>query len=489
MTAVGVFVVWLACRPEPLIIEKDVVSKPDAGHPSVIIISIDTLRADHLSCYGYRRKTSPLIDRFAKDSVLYENALSPSTWTLPGHASIFTGNFPLQHAAHFVETCESCTGDRAISVGVAPPATPLHQDHLTLAEILEGNGYRTAAIVSNFAYFHPDFGLNQGFQFHDYRARRLFGYEPILNSYLKYVPHLHNQITKPYRSATEINDVTFRWLESGNREPFFLFLNYMEPHQPYSPPSPHYTAFTGTKAFMDPRLKPGGQMQMDEDDRDHFIALYDGEIAYVDAEVGTLLTRLKKMGIYDEALIVVTSDHGEFFGEHDLWEHTCGPYEPVHRVPLIVKYPNSESVGVEHSMVQTIDILPTILEYAGIPVPAGIQGTSLRGRKHAIMTEQYVNTYLARQFGGHLALGYKSYYEAPWKLVVYSDGEVRLYDLDRDPHENRDLSNEETIITATMQSKLADLVLSLTSTAPVKSKTGELDDETVRRLRALGYVQ
>ena len=473
---------------KPLLYEDD--------RPSVVLISIDTLRSDHLSVYGYERETTPHLKRLASDGVLFLNALSPSSWTLPGHASMLAGTFPRKHSAHYVphpnlapradEMLEAVDFNRKR----ATPFQPLLPENLTLAEVLSTHGYRTAGIVSNSGYLNSALGFAQGFDLYDDSSGPIFGYRPLLYEAMKLFPFAFYTLTKPYRVAEEINEVALEWLMKRPETPFFLFLNYMEPHYPNCAPLPYHGRFEPEASFYDQPLfsSLGGRLELTADERRDTIALYDEEIAYVDNQIGVLLQRLRELGVYDQTLIIVTSDHGEFFGEHGLWDHGTGPYEAVHRVPLIVKYPDRSIQGVEKDWVETVDIFPTVLDVVGIALPEETQGQPLNRVEHPIITEHYPNSALGQVFGSRYGRGYRSLYEYPWKLVSYMDGGLELFDLERDPLESNDLSSERGDLVERMRQTLDAFVSSTTPLLSTEDEGHRLDEDTRRRLKALGYL-
>ena len=461
----------------------------DQERPSVILITVDTLRADHTSVYGYERRTTPHLERFAEHSVTYGRAVSPSSWTLPAHASVFTGTFPRTHGAHYLQPeGEGADGLLAPPWG-GPLGAPLDDANLTLAEILSDHGYATAAVVANSAYLHRAFNLDQGFAFYDDRVHRVFDYEPVVHGLLRYFPLTYNRLIKSYPLAAEVNEVAFQWLERNHQNPFFLFLNYMDPHGPYSPPSPFEDAFPDRLRVLDPLRASVRHQEVDEDVIKHYVSLYDGEVAYTDQALGVLFDKLRELKIFDKSLVIVTSDHGEFFGEHGMWEHGFGPYEDVHRVPLIVKYPSSTRVGVDNVLVQTVDILPTVLETLGIAIPAAVQGHSLDGMEHPVMTEQYLNTYFVASFGDRFNRGYRSWYRFPWKFVLYSDGSDALFRLDEDPGEEHDVSSAEPTVAASLKRDLEEFVSSIEPFVSRPRGRQQPNEDVLKRLRALGYVQ
>lgn len=469
--------------------EGNVAIAAEDRRPHVILISIDTLRSDHLSAYGYHRNTSPNIDRFAERSVVFEDALSSSSWTVPGHATMLTGKFPVAHGAHGVAPPE-WSSERVDSViATSQIAYPLASANVTLAEVVADAGYRTAAIVGNGVNLNRCWGFDQGFQHYDDRIVRAFVYTTLLHDFIGYVfPKTSSRLKKNYRTATELNDDVFAWLDTRGAGPFFLFVNYMDPHTPYAPP----TSFENRIPVDDGRtddgleaLRPAWRDSLRETRR-----MYDGEIAFVDHEIGRLFDELKRIGLFEESLIIVTSDHGEFLGEHDYAGHSIGPFEEVYRVPLIVKYPGSRDVGARSHRVQIVDIMPTILDEIGLPAQPGIAGAVLGTPREPIITEQYLNhtaIRLAKRLGNRVSLGYRAIYEGQWKLVQYSDGTAELYDLYDDPREVEERASDRPDVVARL---LSDLESWLDGTEKMASPDpeDEMDPKLLEQLRALGYL-
>jgi len=363
-------------------------------------------------------------------------------------------------------------------------------ENVTLAELLSQAGYRTAGIVANYGYLHRGLGFDQGFDYYDDQPRVLIGYEPVVSSALQFFPAPYYELTKPYRIAEEVNQAAFCWLEINSRRPFFLFLNYMEPHDPYYPPSGsdrYREAFK--KRFWDPlQTKFVNKDRFAAPESERLLGLYDGEIGYLDEKIGQLLEKLMELGAYENTLIILTSDHGEFFGEHGLWGHGLGPYEEVHRVPLVIKYPHSKLRGVEEAWVQTLDIFPTVLRAVGLSIPPLLDGTAIPGLDHPIIAEQYYSEFNSLNFGPRFGQAYRTLYEEPWKLTLYSDGVMKLYNLVEDTAEEYDLAIERNDLAREMRDRLERYVASL---VPVDAPDARerLDADTLERLRSLGYLQ
>jgi arylsulfatase A-like enzyme len=333
---------------------------PDA--PNVLLVILDTVRADHLSCYGYGRATSPNMDRLARQGLLFDTAIATSSWTLPSHASMMTGTYP--HTHH-----------------VNTPDDELASGYDTLPWALRQAGYRTAAYSANTFFFSRQNGLGQGFiRFGDFflsptdalaQVNFVWGLDKLLARTKLVGDYLGRE------RAAQINRAALRWIDGGHR-PFFLVLNYMDAHDPYVPPQPWRHRFSD-------RLTPGGRTDSVQDVSPRLtptqiqdeVDAYDGGIAYEDHQLGRLLAALKERGLLANALVVVTSDHGEAFGGHGLLEHMNALYFPLVHVPLVLSWPGHVPAGVRVARpVSTRDIADTILGLLGRS-PDRLPGKSL----------------------------------------------------------------------------------------------------------------
>lgn len=284
---------------------------------SVLLITLDTTRADRLGCYGYSKAETPNIDWFASRGVRFANAYASVPLTFPSHCSIMTGTYPLYHGARN-------NGNYR-----------LHSDLLTLAEILKDKGYNTAAFVSSFTV-DSRFGLDQGFEIYDDDFRRGQAFKAL----------------NAERRAEEVFEPFSSWIETRKRGPFFCWLHFFDPHLPYDPPSPYKEKFAHE--------------------------LYDGEVAYMDYYVGKVIEKLKEKNLLSQVLIVLAGDHGEAFGEKGESGHGVFLYEESLRVPLIFYADYRLPVNrIIKARVRLIDIMPTILDLLEITIPKEVQGKSL----------------------------------------------------------------------------------------------------------------
>jgi len=362
----------------------------------VFLIVVDTLRADHLPLYGYARDTAPHLNALARDSVTYLQATSPGTWTVPAHASMFTGLWPSMHGA------ERSPGERMT-------ARPLRAEVRTLAEILGEAGFHPAAFVGNWTFVTPSLGFGRGF--------REFFDGPV-----SHPPDLVASFRK--------------WLAAQDGR-IFVFVNFLDPHEPFEPPPPLDARYPTRHAELGTwitRAIYADKRPVTPELVEHFTSQYDGEIVFVDRALGALLERLKKSCRYDDALIVVTSDHGELFGEHGLGGHALFPYEPLVHVPLVVKYPHGWRAGEQvERRVSTRSIFASILGAVGEPLPDGVDTPAL-DEPHEVWVEHVAENGDRHRAGydGHLKL----------TQVIAPDGvRTEAFDLASDPDEVKPLSD------------------------------------------------
>ncbi len=394
--------------------------------PNVVLISIDTCRADHLSCYGHQGNTTPNIDAIAAEGIVFENVISPAPNTLPAHCSLLTGTNPPYHGVHDNHNYR------------------LSESNVTLAEILKGQGYTTGAFVSAFV-LDSQFGLDQGFDTYDDDLQGVASPARVLNE----------------RRAEDANRAAGLWLEKHAGDRFFLFLHYYDPHSPYAPPEPFASTFKND--------------------------LYAGEIAYVDHQIGELVDKLKRLKLYDQTLIIVTADHGEGRGDHGETWHSYFIYHSTTKVPLIVKLPGRHKSSRVAEIVGLIDVVPTVLSYLGTPVPSQVSGQDLSpyfagkkrsGKERYIYSESLTPT----KYGCSPLFGLET---GRSKYIQTSRPE--LYDLINDPGETTNILEKSPQQARVFQERLREVIAEQLRT---QSDGGslELDEKDIRRLESLGYV-
>jgi len=312
---------------------------------NVVLISIDSLRADHLGCYGNARDTSPVIDRVAREGVRFANAISPSSWTLPAHASLLTGRYVLSHGV-IARTDE-------IPPGVA-----------TLAELLRHDGFSTGGVIST-VWLQPQYGFDRGFGYYDDSSSKgKTWYEEL-----------------DLESASEVTGHALSWLRRQHGRRFFLFVHFWDVHYDYMPPAPYDKMFdpdyAGSVTGRNFKYNKAIWHGMPKRDLEHVVALYDGEIRWVDEHLAEILAALDEMGVSDRTAVIVTADHGDEFFEHGGKGHQRTLYREVVHVPLIMRVPGIAGGRVVQEPVSLVDVMPTVLELVGAQTPARVDGTTL----------------------------------------------------------------------------------------------------------------
>ncbi|MCU0611254.1 MAG: sulfatase-like hydrolase/transferase [Candidatus Eisenbacteria bacterium] len=431
--------------------------RPGPAEPGcpVFLISIDTLRPDHLRCYGYRRLSTPGVDHLAKDGIRFAAATAQAPSTLPSHASMLTSLYPAHHGAFYGRKTRC-----------APSLT-------TLAAVLAGGSYRTISYNGG-AQIAPEFGLDAGFD--------------------RYV------VVGEHHFSTTV-DSTLSWISRHGADSTFFFLHTYEVHAPYNPRAGYLRKLDGRyRGALPGRINKHlladineGRRSITDTDRRHIVAAYDAEILSMDRALATFMDSLRTLGVYDRALIVFTSDHGEEFGEHGMmgWHgHTM--YDELLHVPLIVKLPRSAAAGrIVREQVRSIDIAPTILDVAALGIPDSFEGTTLiplirggssrNGREHARVS-------MAQKDRGPRGL-MKSIRTADWKLALIEEaGQVvrtELFHLRKDPREKENLARDRPEVA----DSLGAIMLAMHAHRPVPEEhPAVLELETNLRLEALGYV-
>lgn len=398
--------------------------RPPPKIRNVVIISMDTTRADNLSCYGVYKNATPRIDALAEDGVLFQNAYSPIPLTLPSHSTMLTGTYPPRHGVH---------GNLKYQ---------LNDENITLAEILKDNGFTTAAIISAFI-LDSRFGLDQGFDIYDDSFD-----EELENASIA------------QRRGEETTDHAISWLKENKEKQFFLFMHYYDPHMPYDPPEP----------FKSMIFHP-----------------YFAEIAYTDHCIGRVIEELKTLDLYDSTLVVITGDHGEMLGEHDETTHGYYIYQGNIKVPLIFKLPGKRKAKIVNDVVGIVDITPTVCSLLGIDIPRNVQGKDLSaylGNEDASMPEDrylYCESMTATKYGGNSLLGI---IDNRYKYIQTTRPE--LYDLINDPMEAHDLIDQKPQQARILQDKLKQ-ILEESVLGNTKSEL-ELDAQALAKLETLGYV-
>ena len=424
-------------------------SAPDP--PNLVLVSIDTLRADHTGPYGYARDTTPTLTRLAGQGLLFEQAYAASASTGPSHATLFTGAHVLSH-------------------GLVKNGLDLAPGEQTLAETLRAAGYQTGAVVGSFV-LDPKFGFDQGFDHYDARFRRRTGAAGVWQDHAFEVFE---------RRADEVSDIAIEWLDGlAPDRPFFLFVHYYDPHAGYEPPDDWLTRF--------------GE-QVERHTPEHRIERYDAEIAYTDHQLGRLLARVEEIAPPERTLVVVTADHGEGLGDHDVAGHGVVLYEEAVRVPLVLRWPGRIDPGLRIAApVGAVDVAPTLLDLMGLDAPAAVEGESLadvlRGTSPAYRRPVFlVRRHYDRGHAGLLPVdGYQfGVRTGRWKWIEDPKlGTRELYDLQTDPQERSNLAATLPDDAARLGELMATWRSAIGDAPPVKA----LGASDRRALEALGYVE
>ena len=429
---------------------KAIATLPPAakGTPNVVFLVIDTLRADHLSSFGYNRPTSPHIDQLARQSIVFDNAVSPAPWTLPAHASLLTGRLPHEHLA---------VGDEPI---------PTHFPNL--AEAMRSRGYTTAAFSGNDFYFTRRAGFGRGFvYFDDYYysladtiSRTFWG-----RAFVHFSDRVGVKEFPVRQRAEQINREVFSWIDHYPDKPFFAFINFNDLHDPYLPPQPWRGKFSESK-------EPGGIIRQGNAYPDltaqqlqSEMNSYDGALAYTDDQVGALLSGLEKRGLAQNTLFILVADHGECFGDHSLLEHRNALYRELVHVPLIMSWPGRLPAGLRlDATVSTASLAATVMELLNANPNSNLfPGPSLAGLWNNAgqrpelpypVSEMAQYKFLPQSYPAYSG-PLQSITSGEWQLIEGSKQE-ELYKWPQDVHELNNLATS-----AASQSVLTDLAQQL----------------------------
>ncbi len=439
----------------------------------VILLSVDTLRKDMLSCYGGTKFRTDNIDKLAEDSVVFNNAISSSCWTIPSFASIMTGTYP--HVHQMTERDSKLTGDLK-----------------TLAEYMAGNGYYSGAIGNNVYLSIKTNNLFQGFNYIDFYPKM----EGQSSYITQLIGGLFPNLFTLNANTEELTDLAINWIEENRERDFFLWFHYIDPHVPYAPPKeymPDMEVPKGlSKSFNDGKSIRYGYYISSPESRKWIKGLYEGEVRYVNDNIGRFIARLKELGIYDDSLIIFLSDHGEEFWDHDGYEHGHTLYNELVNIPLMIKLPAMESTGRSDRIVSTASTMPTILKLCDVAYDEG----TLSVPALDLTPENEDNPFKDRTVyaSGHL------YFEDRESVIF--DGYKYIHSLisDREELYNIAVDHLETNSIAGTSPELLKKAKSLIAeehrTAREKRKMLGLakeekivfDEETKDKLRALGYM-
>lgn len=406
---------------------------------NVLVLSVDALRPDHLGAYGYPRDTSPAIDALAARGVRFENAISQATWTLPSVTSLFLSQYVSTHGVEH------------------PRHSKIPEAAETLAERMRDHGYRTSAFVMG-AYTSREFGMDQGFETFVSNAGR----------------------------AAKKNDALLRWIDGGEGR-FFAYVHYVDVHHPYVEANPYRQSYgAGYQGPVNGKDKLGKWVPaMTPEGLQHLVDLYDDSVSFIDNHLGELFRALDERGLRDSTLLILTADHGEAFFEHEaMLGHRGKPYGELIRVPLIVAGPGIPNGRAVETLAEAVDLAPTILDACGIPPGPAMQGRSLMPLFHGGEVDKPL------AYAESLPQGLAVVRDLEWKLMFESRaGRRRLFHLASDPGEQDDVAQQHPAVVERMTRRLAVFRRANEALAAPEPEDAEVADETLRQLRALGYIE
>jgi arylsulfatase A-like enzyme len=437
--------------------------------PNLIVLLVDALRTDHLGVYGYPGRISPHLDELAAESIVFDNCFAQAPWTPPSMGTLFTSLHPEVHGLHRFKDQQFLDPESGrLRTSVLP------DEAVTLAESLRDAGYRTAAFIAN-PWLGKDWGLGQGFE------------------------HYDDSRADKRTPAPALTQAAQKWLEGHPQpEPFFMFLHFMDVHEPYASPEADFRVLWERLASETTRRLHVAELPPDHmelrppwaDDAmrrrlAYWKARYAAGVRQFDRRIAGFLDDLRRSGVLDRSYLVVTSDHGEELFDHRGWGHGKNLHDHQLRVPLMIRRPEGEGGGKRIDRhVRLIDLMPSFLALAGAPVPPGLQGTDisplLRGAALDGPAEVFATGVMHKP--DMFTLRTERY-----KLVV-DGGERTLFDLAADPGETTDLSDERAAVTAELHDRLSSHLERSSAATKLPARTADMPEELRERLRALGYL-
>ena len=498
---VGLFLLFTTYLPLVLSACDSTPAKPE-HRPNIVWIVWDTVRSDRLSLYGHKRQTTPHLDKWAQEALVFENCVTPGSTTVPAHASMFTGLLPVQHGASNVRPY-------------------LDTAYHTIAEILREDGYATYAYSEN-PFITKKHNFAQGFDVAEEPADRQYieaANRITRDKMLAPDEKTRSNTAKPARRRSRglrapevLQQGVEQWLSrQDSDQPVFLFLNYMEAHWPCIPAHEYRQRLMNQTQvrrsyLVDTRgvarwLYTFGAMEFHPRDIEVLQLRYEAAILELDEHFHRLLQYLRSAGRLDNTIVILTSDHGELLGEHHMMEHQYAVYEPLLRVPLVLSYPPRIKPGRDDRPVMLCDLFPTLLELVGLDPPEGLQSPAISLlaplKQRPRLSEYPAASHVAFNAVRHLRPGFDStpwdrslraYYHEPYKFIWGSDGRCELYDIVADPVESHDLISIKPDVAKRLAGELEALVYSLEPLNVNRDPLPELPLEHLQRLRALGYA-
>ncbi|MDD5678406.1 MAG: sulfatase [Kiritimatiellae bacterium] len=434
-----------------------------ATQPNIVLVAVESLRADHVGCYGYRRATSPAMDALAAEGVRFDQAISAASWTTPAVMSMFTSLPPSLH-----QTVSS--------------STMLPEGLTTLATELKNGGYQTAAIIVN-PCASSKYGFNRGFDVFD-------------DSSIQLAAGLGDLDLNNNSVSDMVTQYAVKWLKSCRRPslPFFLYVFYFDPHYDYMPPSPYDGMFTDPDYYGDQdgsKIVRLAGKPLAKADKEQIIGLYDGEIRFTDDQIKVLIDTLRDMNLLTDTLLVITGDHGEEFWDHDRMMHAHTLYDELLRVPLIIHWPKEiKPKQVVAEQVSLVDLMPTLLDMAGLPIPGQCRGQSLVSLFMSSSRRTFTERPVFAETESRTAL--KCIRTSSQILIEHvKDKTFEAYDLENDPFERDDLAlmpqytEFQPLLTAYEDWKKQNAEFNATNRP---AQTIKIDPQLMKQLKSLGYA-
>ncbi|KPJ58763.1 MAG: hypothetical protein AMJ42_02670 [Deltaproteobacteria bacterium DG_8] len=459
------------------ILSQGLIQNSEGVYPNIIFILIDTLRPDHLGCYGYLRNTSSQIDSLANHGIVFKNTISQSPWTKPSIASLFTSTLPSTHGVTWRGRNKT-----------------LPKSMLTLAEVLKQNGYKTVAFSDN-PHITKCNGFDQGF-----------------DTFIENYDWLKG-------NAEPLTNKVLNWFRENYQKKYFIYIHYLDPHDPYNAPGIYHDIFLNKKVIdvsntvkrgntyvlngeyhLDRRMKEKLKsisnpdyplptpLHISKKELNYLIDLYDGEIRYVDYQVGRIISVLKELKIYDKTTIIISSDHGEEFLEHGMFRHGYHLYDEIIKVPLIIISPHFNKTPLKiETPVNLIDLMPTVLDLLGIPSTSGMKGKSLIpliNQDERVESLSISETSWKGSSAQTLRL-------ANWKYINDIRNErTELFNLGEDSGERNNLHLKESKRAKKLSCLLSDIISKAYHvTEKSKGKDTQLENKQLEKLKSLGYIQ
>lgn len=465
LAAIGEATAQTSPRPD-VPVPSTAPAKQDANaaptYPNIVLIVIDTVRADHVGCYGYERNTTPNIDALARHALVFKNATSAASWTTPSVAALLSSQYPS-------------------TMGIHEKPAKLNTDYPLLAEVLKKHGYRTHGIVS-FSYLSNRLGFGRGFDEYDERSHRG-----------------HGGIVSPL-----VTTKALKFLKSGPTQPFFLFVHNFDPHYSYIQHE-QYNYCPGYQG----KIKSGQRIDilrdmrpsMSAEDIHYIVSLFDSELAYTDMFIAKILQELKRQDLYDDAIIVITADHGDEFMERGWIGHTATLYQELIHVPLIIKLPTNRP-GVVEARVGLIDVMPTLLSYLGLEAPENLEGRALDlaapeniggAPVFSQAKKRMKSIYYWQRPGPDRVLAKRSVIMDGRKLIYNeATGDKELYDLRVDPAEQVNRYEEDKTVASRLEALLNEWISRTQQKGspqdPEQDENELFDPEQIKKLKSLGYM-